>query len=255
MFVDSSQTELWQEIWRDLWHGLVFAAPTLAGIGIALVKAWPEKWLDERFKAQLAEIEAEHTKALEGIKHQHQIELEKLRSEIQMLYSRISKVHEKEFEVLPKAWLYLHEAFGAAHNLLSRFRPSYDFDAMSDDALEEFMDERKLSKTEKNELRSASEKAKCFRIIWEDNLLQDVNERNRVLTNYLIENRLFMDDGLRTAFDIVNKSLNHVVILYDTGKRVDPKMVTEASQELHDLETKIPDVEKAVQKRLRYYDA
>jgi hypothetical protein len=37
-----------------------------------------------------------------------------MRRQVQWEFSRISKIHEKEFEVLPNAWLMLHEAYGYA---------------------------------------------------------------------------------------------------------------------------------------------
>ena len=43
------------------------------------------------------------------MKSEQQRELERLKHR---LSSRISKIHEKEFEVLPKAWLMLHELHG-----------------------------------------------------------------------------------------------------------------------------------------------
>ncbi len=254
MLIWQSAVEGWREAWIWLKRGLYLVLPLLGAL-YGLFKLWLEKKLDRRFKEQLAEIEAKRTAALEDLKHEHTKELEHLRSTIQALYSRISKIHEKEFEVLPRAWLYLHEAYGAAVNLMSRLRSIYKLDATPTDSLEEHMTSLKFSDAEKQLLRSASDKQETYRTIWESKLLLDAEERQRILTNYLIEHRIFMDDELRTAFDSVNKSLIHAVTLYATGKGFDAKMVTEASQELHGLESKIADVEKAVQKRLRYYDA
>jgi hypothetical protein len=60
-----------------------------------------EKWLDARFAERLEKLKHEQTKEIEGT-----------RRKVPWEFSRISKIHEKEFEVLPKAWLMLQEARG-----------------------------------------------------------------------------------------------------------------------------------------------
>lgn len=73
----------------------------LAGGGGAAI-AWlmfsrlSDRWLDQRFARRLEEFNHEKTQ-----------EIERLRHHIASLFSRISKIHEKEFDVLPTAFLKL----------------------------------------------------------------------------------------------------------------------------------------------------
>src|SRR5207253_1510705 len=53
-------------------------------------------------------------KGLERFRHEQAKEIEHLRHEINSLFSRVSKIHEREFEVLPAAWQKLHESYGRA---------------------------------------------------------------------------------------------------------------------------------------------
>ena len=76
----------------------------LAGGGGALVAYgiftyFGRSWLDNKF-----------SKGLENFKHQQNLQMEQYRFEINSLFNRISKIHEKEFEVLPELWFKLQNS-------------------------------------------------------------------------------------------------------------------------------------------------
>jgi hypothetical protein len=83
------------------WPSVVAALVATAGLWEWLGKKWVEQHLGER----LEKFKTDRQKELEGLKSEQQKDLERLRH---LLSSRISKIHEKEFEVLPKAWLALN---------------------------------------------------------------------------------------------------------------------------------------------------
>src|SRR5260370_41609174 len=93
---------------------------TSAAILYGLVKVYGEKWLDKHFASQL-----------EQLKHEHQQELENVKHTIQSTFSRILKVHERENEVLPKAWVMLHVAYGSPHTAEARPKSRPEFCNMS----------------------------------------------------------------------------------------------------------------------------
>jgi uncharacterized protein YPO0396 len=98
--------------------------------------AWIAKNVVEHQQGrQLEKLRAELQKDLEDAKSDHQKEIERLRH---LLSSRVSKIHEKEFEVLPEAWRKIHELHGwILHALDLTFKPLLR--ELSDDELEEFM--------------------------------------------------------------------------------------------------------------------
>jgi hypothetical protein len=61
-------------------------------------------WLGQRW------LEQQFAKDLERFRHEQAKEIEHVRHEINSLFSRVSKIHEREFEVLPAAWQKLHES-------------------------------------------------------------------------------------------------------------------------------------------------
>jgi hypothetical protein len=97
-----------------VWQWLKNAWPTIV---VTSAVAWGyfqfigKKWVEHRFSKDLEAFKGKKQKELEDYKSQQQQELERLRHR---LSSRISKIHEKEFEVLPQAWLMLNDLRGAA---------------------------------------------------------------------------------------------------------------------------------------------
>ena len=113
-----------------------------AAVAIAVIKRFGEKWLDARFAQRL-----------ERLKHEQSKEIEGMRRRVQWEFSRISKIHEREFEVLPKAWLMLHEAHGRTSDLVGRLKQYPDLDNMDDPMYEAFVAGTDLPDFRKQELR------------------------------------------------------------------------------------------------------
>jgi len=109
-------------MWTWLLNLLIVGGPSvLVALGLA-------RWLGPKMLDQFLVIR------LEKFKSEQQRELERLRHR---LSSRISRIHEKEFEVLPKAWLMLHEAHGSASYALIGLKEFPDFRKLSDAGFED----------------------------------------------------------------------------------------------------------------------
>jgi hypothetical protein len=211
----------------------------------------------ERIKNELArDVEAFKIR----LKADTDAEIERLRH---FLSSRISKIHEKEFEVLPKAWLMLNDLHGSVALALDlTFKTYPDFRALRDAEFEEFLATRpasRLSATQKDGLRrrqEATDRQKYFIEAMAGVYLDDANEKQRIFHNYLIEHRIFMTDALREKFGAADQALSKALISYSLGKRAKNWEMTQSGQEemglLKDLVDK---VEQAVQERLQYEEA
>jgi shikimate kinase len=84
-------TWLLSEVWKQALL-VVVSGGGAALLTVQFCKKFGEKWLDAQF-----------AKRLERLKHEQAQEIEGMRRNVQWEFSRISKIHEKEFEVLPKA--------------------------------------------------------------------------------------------------------------------------------------------------------
>jgi len=227
---------------------LAVGAPSVVialGMAYGLFRFVGTKWLETQFAGQL-----------EKRKHDQQKELEQLRDTIQRMFSRISKIHEKEFDVLPEAWFLLHDAYGAAMIAVGatlRFLPN--FENMPDEQLEEFLQRTKLTPYQKKELKGSSDRRTYYSQAVEGIAMDEAKEKHRLFNNYLIKNRIFLDDDLRTKFGAVSQNLIQGLTSYDVAKGSDYKLEREGFDKIRALQEKIAEVEQAVQKRLHYYDA
>jgi len=217
-----------------------------AVVAYGLFKWLGQKWLESQFATQL-----------EKLKHQQQKELERVRHEIQTMFSRISKIHAKEFEVLPQAWFMLHEAHGSVYDVIAKIKFLPTFRGMPQGLFEQFLEsEKRISPFHKQELREAHDRDGYYRKIIADIGFDDAAEKYRILNNYLIQNRIFMTSELKAKFNAVADALSRSLALYEVGKQAkDPKMQFEAVEQISALNDKISDVERAVQERLRYEEA
>jgi hypothetical protein len=227
-----------------------------AGTALALFKWIGQKWVEQRLGLSLEKFKAEQQRELESVKAEQQKEIERLRH---LLTSRVSKIHEKEFEFLPKAWLMLNDLHGSTALALDMTFKSYpDFRKLPDDQFEEFLTTgpaNRLTQFQKDELRKAPDRQRYFTDAMAGTYLDDANEKQRVFQNYLIEHRIFMTDDLRDKFGAVQQSLVKALTGYSAGKRSDTELVHSAYEEMNGIKAMVDDVEKAVQARLRYEEA
>ncbi len=227
------------------WVGAVAAVGgSSAAIAYALFRWLGAKWLDQHFN-----------KRLEEMKHEQQIELERLKHEINSLFSRVSKIHEKEFEVLPQAWNLLQQAHGAVFGVASPLKQYPEFSKMSEQQFEEFVGASRLAEYQKTELRASTDRLKYYqqKIIWVD--LGEARKAQIALNNYLAVNSIFMTEELRQQFKKINQALDSVIIGQEIGNQGHSEMLRASSKTLGEISGMFNEIESAVQKRLRYEEA
>ncbi len=224
------------------------SAVILYGLFTFVGKKWFDKWVDNRFASRL-----------EKLKHEQQKEVEHLRHQIQSMFSRVSKIHAKEFEVLPKAWLMLHETYGWALQLTAMFMTVPDFNAISDAGFEEFLTQTILSPAAQQELRDKkdpSERDKYYTKAVAMARYDKAIESHRKLRNYIIENQIFMTPELSKQFHSAADDLINGVNSFHIGKNAgDHALEREGYETVKGLEPKVSAIADAVQKRLRYEEA
>jgi hypothetical protein len=239
-----------------LWWFLQVGVPvTIAGLSV--VKLVLPRLVDHRLNEHLENFKAQRNKELEAYKSEQQRELERLR---QFLSGRVSKIHEKEFEVLPKAWFMMHEALGdaatfAVGGLFHILRP--DFSKVSEEAVEDFLTTNTfLSDAQKKGLRKATDRNQYFKEAMANNYFANAYEKHRLFNNFLIENSIFMTKDLYKKFRIVADTISTAINEYQIGKDGNNwEMQKSAYDKVTGMATKLDDVEHAVQERLHYEDA
>jgi hypothetical protein len=97
----------------------VIAVATASGCFV-LFRLLGEKWMSSKFDEKLA-----------AYKHEQQKELEQLKFKITGLLDRATKLHQREFDILPEAWTRLVEAYYNVIATTSALQTYPDLDRMS----------------------------------------------------------------------------------------------------------------------------
>jgi hypothetical protein len=207
-----------------------------------------QKWVEQRLAINLEKFKAEQQREMERLRH--------------FLSSRISKIHEKEFEVLPKAWFMLNELHGCVALAVDlTLKTSPNFHTLPDAEFEEFLKSgpaSRLADYQKTELRNGTPtfRQQYYREEMAAIYLDDAREKHRVFQNYLIENSIFMTDELRKNFDEANTALSSALADYTSGRYgKNPQLERSAQITVSHLRDAINKVEQSVQKRLHYEEA
>lgn len=216
-----------------------------AVVAYGLFQLFGRNWINQYFDKQLQQF-----------KHDQQIELEQLRHEINSLFSRISKIHEKEFDVLPRAWQLLHEAHGATYQLVKAFRQWPDLDVMPEEQLDAFLASTRLAEFQKNEIKGCKGKLKRYQEILSWYELDDSKKAQIELNNYLAVNSIFMTEALRQQFREINRLLLDVIIHEQAARRyTGSESEGSSSARMERISEMFNSIEAEVQRRLRYEDA
>ena len=112
-----------------------------AAVAYCIFSFLGKKWIENRF-----------SKRLEEYRHAQYKELEELRFKITTLINKLTKIHEKEFEVLPKSWAMMQDALGQVSSLASVYQEFPDLNRMAEDELNEFLSNSRLYDHEKKRL-------------------------------------------------------------------------------------------------------
>ncbi len=239
---------------------VAFLSHVLAAAGggavalIAFIKWFGDKWIGHRFDRRLAAFKADRDQEFAQLRQKHETDLAHLNHR---LTSRISKIHEKEFEVLPKAWLHVNRTHGSLIKIYG-FSLTVDANKLSDQELEEVLAQCKFSASKEQEIRKATgrQKQKAFdEGVFNQNVDEAVKNQ-RLLQNYLIQNQIFMTRDLHEQFDGINTDLRHAVYAYRLQSQPhDSETMRRAYALGEGVKAKLPSLERAIQDRLHYSDA
>jgi hypothetical protein len=177
------------EVVNGFWASLGLLSVTLASataLAYWLFKLFSEKWLAEKFNERL-----------ESYKHEQQKALEKLRLQISSTLDRTSKLHQYEFEALPKLWRLTTIAMGETSHLVSPLKSIPDLNRMTKPAMDDFLAKSELAEWEKDEVRASGDKTKLHsdKEFWLK--LNKTYQRYYEFNNYLIESSIFMPNDIK----------------------------------------------------------
>lgn len=120
-------------------------AVVLAGF----IKWFGDKWFDQRFRMKVETFKAAHQKELAALKAEQDKKLAELRQKHESdlarlthrLNSRISKVNEKEFEVLREVWSKVNMSHGSTQKVIWGFKYRHILSRLPAHQVEELLSE------------------------------------------------------------------------------------------------------------------
>jgi hypothetical protein len=210
-----------------------------------------KRWIDSRFE-----------KSLEAYKAKQAQELEEYKAKVTALFNHITKIHEKEFEVLPVAWGMLLEALGHYSRTTFFFEEYPDLGNKYDNELKLFLEKAEVDEEEINKilLASPTDRTKIYARI---QFWKKWNEAQKCMYdfhNYLLRNKIFLSKNLFDRFTELDLSMQSII-----SKKKDEKIFS--SQEIgrqaweeiaafnKEVNGKRDEIEQLIQKRLHYQDA
>jgi hypothetical protein len=194
---------------------------------------------------------------MEEFRLQQNLEYEKYRFEINKLFNKVSKIHEKEFEILPTLWHKLQDAFGLFVSLSSPIQSYPDLNRYSRNELNSFVERCELFDFQKEELLKSDDKLKYYeeKSYWIR--LSKAREPLKEFRIYLSRNKIFLSKDLFDLFSEIEIKLIETESIIETmpGKE-SWKERSDAFWKLRiDGEKVLEKIETEIQKRLHFVDS
>jgi hypothetical protein len=214
---------------------------------IGFIKWFGQKWFEAQFNESLEEFKRKQSEILEQYKYQ-----------INATFNRISKIHEKEFEVLPKAWHLVQDAYGYFTSVASPFQQWPNLNQLTDDELSSFLEKCELKEFQKKELRNQDDKLAYYKakIYWFR--LATSQKQFNEFRSYLRHNKIFMSREMFDLFRQIEKTFIEVEVALEEPDDIDhPWRVNRDSHKKlsKDVSDLLDGVESVVQERLRFNQA
>lgn len=217
---------------------LVLYAGGAATFAYFLFKLFAKQWIETQFKTKL-----------DNLKHQHDVELQRLKVEIDSLLSGSIRLQEKEFIILPEIWGRLDDAHGRARLVLSPMQRYADLERMAEAELEEYLEGRDLRAYDKARLRESVEKNNLYQEIMFLTRLGDARSANRELSTYLARNGIFLPENIKSICKKIENSLWGALSSKEIGRQAnDRKMEMEGWSK---LENEVAPLFKTIEDHIR----
>jgi hypothetical protein len=167
----------------------------VAGGGAAVLIIGPFRYLADKW------LTSKFDKRLEQFKHAQQVEMENLRFKISTLFDRTTKLHQREFEVVPAAWALLVESKNQVSAFITAYQQYPDVDRMTGPQLDEFLEDSFLTKWQRDEIKAATKKTEYYIKAIFFHRYDQARAACREQHVYVLKNGIFMPHDMKEKFD------------------------------------------------------
>jgi hypothetical protein len=196
-----------------------------------------KSWLDNKF-----------AKGLEKFRHEKDIEIQKLRIEIEALLSGKIKLQERDFAILPEAWSKLNIAHKNLASTVSAFQQYPDLNNYNKEELQEFLQGEDFSDILKSRILKAHKPNEPYieAVTWKR--IRAVRLSISQFKDYVDTNGIFLPTELKQKFGDVAQAMWEAIIAKEVGhESKDWKMQSESFTALEkDVLPKIRSIESEI---------
>ena len=230
----------------DLFFEIIGKIITYGGGGAAvaylLFQYLGKSWIENKFNERL-----------ELLKHQQNIEVQRLRVEIDSLLSGVVKLQEREFEILPTAWQKLYRAQQVIKSLVSPLETYLKLDSFNSEQLEDALSQTKFMESQKNEIRNSKNKTEIYRELTFRYRLLDTKKVFCEYIDYFQENGVLLSPELKRKLSKASELLNSAIASKEVGRDCDNwKMQNEGWKKLeNEVDPLVLEIERDIYARLQ----
>ncbi len=175
------------------------------------LKVLVSKWLDDKLQ-----------RGLQSMRHDHEREIELLRADLTKSFDRASKLHHREFEVLPAVWEKVANAFWTANALVHPFQTYPDLERMGTEELSEFFESTTLREWERMQIRlSDSMNAEFVNLIYWHRYTKAM-EALRTATSAVTISGIFIADDVRIKLSTITDQVHTALVESELNKTCPP---------------------------------
>lgn len=179
---------------------------------------------------------------------------------ITALFSRVSKIHEMEFSVIPESWRKLQEAHGHAYDMTSYMQREPNFKTWDQEDFEVFVETLPWHGKHKQKLLNQTDCEGRIEYFKKKDFWYRFNEAKMHMNafhNYIRNNKIFLQDELHDKFNEMDGIIYKALSTRELDEQLqDLKATVAVFEELNtSAEAILPEIERLVKARLRYFEA
>lgn len=230
-----------------------------AVIAYLIIRFLGKKIIEQIFSEKLERFKKIQEQELERFKKIQEQELENYRYHINSLFSRISKIHEKEIEILPELWKLLLNAITEVKKTTSIIQSTPNLDNMTSKAYKEFISLLPFTESQKIQLNKSQNRDDEYKniIFWYD--LEAAKKNFSKFHEYFQMNRIFLTNDLKNEFSKIDILLLDSLAKREVQERSENKDWGKIGENYmyvaEETEKVLSQIEKIVQRRLEFSKA
>lgn len=184
-----------------LFGAVGLSVSAVVGISWAAFKWLGKAWIENKFSRAMEEYRSEQAHELERLKHR-----------INATFDRLTRLHDREFEVLPDLWGKLVEARLWALSYTSSMQSYPVIKSLDDDALLEYLDGHPFAEWQKREILDAEDRQEEFVKLLKRYRHGEVESKIREFELAFAKMGIFLDAELEEMMRKLNKLISDAVI-------------------------------------------